>query len=66
MYLLGEDDKTLQGTIPKRLALIAERKPREKAIGISQQQTVDGKVAANSYQTVFFAQMRVREPESIV
>lgn len=66
MYLLGENDKTLQGTIPKRLMLIAKREPREEAIGISQQQTVDGKVAANSYQTVFFTQMRIREPEFIV
>lgn len=64
--LLGEDDEALQGTIPEGLLAIAEREPREETVGIGQQQTVDGEVATYSNQAIFFAQMRVRKPESFV
>ena len=40
MNFVGEDDKTLHGAPPHYL-LVAERVPREDAIAICQQQTVD-------------------------
>ena len=66
MNLLRKDNETLQGTIPIRLIAMTEREPGEETIRISQQQTIDGEVATHSYQSVVLAQMRIREPQSIV
>lgn len=64
--LLREDDKTLQGTVPKGLLAIAEGEPGEETVGIGQQQAVDGEVATYSHETIFFTKMGVRKPEFIV
>ena len=64
--LLGEDDEALQGTEPQGLVLALEREPREIAIGVGEQQTIDTQVATHCYQSVGLAQMGVREPEVVV
>ena len=66
MNLLRKDNETLQGTIPIRLIAMTEREPGEETIRISQQQTIDGEVATHSHQSVVLAQMRIREPQSVV
>ena len=66
MDLVGEDDETLQGTIPQGFLAMTEREPGEKAIGIGQQQTIDGEVASHSHQSVVFAQLGIRKPKFIV
>ena len=52
VYLVGKDDEALLRTIPQRLLLVAKRIPREYAVAICQQQTVDTKVAAYAQQSV--------------
>jgi len=61
-----KDDKALQGTEPLRLRLVAVRVPGEETIGIGQQQTIDGEIAADGYQSVVFTQMGIGKPEVIV
>jgi hypothetical protein len=62
VYLVGEDDKTLQRAIPHRLMTVMEREPGEEAVAISQQQTIDTQVATHCYQSVVLTKMRIREP----
>lgn len=64
--LLGEDDEALQRTEPEGLVLVLEGEPREVAVGVGEQQTVDTQVATDGHQTVGLTQMGVREPEMIV
>ena len=52
MYLVGEDDETLLRTVPQRLVVVAEREPREDAVTVCKQQSVDGEVAANAQESV--------------
>jgi hypothetical protein len=63
---LGEDHKPLQWAVPKGGLAIAEREPWEEAVGIGQQQTVDGKIAPHSHQTIILTIVGIREPEFIV
>ena len=63
---LGEDHKPLQRTVPEGFLPITEREPGEETVGIGQQQTVDGKVAPHSHQTIILTIMGIRESEFIV
>ena len=66
MYLVGEDDKTLQGTIPKWLFMILEREPRKEPIAIGQEQTVYTQVTTYCHQSVFLTKMRIWKPQFII
>ena len=67
MNLVGEDDEALFGTVPHGLVVVAERVPREDAMLVGQQQTVDAEVAAYSQAPfVAFSQSGVWEPEFVV
>jgi hypothetical protein len=62
MYLLGEDDKTVHGTIPVGLLAQLICKPRENAVAIGQEQTVDGEVTTYGKESVGFTIFGVRKP----
>jgi hypothetical protein len=60
--LVGEDDKTLQRTVPVWLLLILKGIPREEAVAIGQQQAVHTQVATYCHQSVILTKVRVRKP----
>ena len=64
--LLGEDDEALQGTEPEGLVLVLEGEPREVAVGVGEQQTVDTQVATNGNTPVVIAIARIGKPQFIV
>ena len=66
MNLAGKDDEALHGTEPQGLVFMAIGVPREKTVGIGQQQTINREVAADGYQSVILAQMRVGKPKVVV
>ena len=39
-----------------------KREPREESVGVGEYKTIYGEVAANSHQSIFLTQMRIREP----
>ena len=65
VYLVGEDDKALQGAVPRRLRPVAEGEPGEDAIAVGEQQALLAQVAAHCQQSVFLAQPGVRENDFI-
>ena len=49
VYLVGEDDKTVEGTVPEGLWLLLIGVPREIAIEVAQYEAVDTEVATHCY-----------------
>ena len=66
VYLVGEDDETVEGTIPEGLWLLLIGVPREIAIEVAQYEAVDTEVATYCYQTAGFTQMGVGEDDTFV
>ena len=64
--LMGEDDKTLQGTVPEGLILMLKGVPGEEAIAIGQQQAVYTQVTTYCHQSIILTQVRVRKPQILI
>jgi hypothetical protein len=66
VYLAGEDNKSLQGTVPEGLILMLKGVPREEAIAIGQQQAVYTQVTTYCHQSIILTQVRVWKPQILI
>lgn len=65
MYLLREDDESVERAEPQYLIVFLETVPWKDAVAVSQQQAVDAQIAAYGYQSVLIAFMRVGKGQDI-